>query len=279
MILDTLNGLIGRVRSSILAYFYKPITSSRNLLLQNGGIYHEDSGLPETITILSPPLVTYPGPLGPLYDPPPERCPLELGALYDIGDVLVGGIKILGDGTVLIPKGGTPGIPGEDGVDGMDGRDGVDGQDGTDSFAPGPSGPPGSPGADGLSRDPRDGLDGVDGLDGADSIVPGPPGPAGAAGTPGTPGSPGADGKSAHDGLDGVDGFDGWDSILPGPPGPQGPKGDSGGPGGGDIALSNIFPAGDVTITAGYSGVVVGLYVIPSGFVTDIQLNSVLWIA
>ena len=51
------------------------------------------------------------------------------------------------------------------------------------------------------------------------------------------------------------------------------------GDGGSEVPLSNRSPAGDVTITAGYSAVVVGDYEIASGFILDLLTNSVLEIS
>ena len=264
MTLDTLKGLLGRVRSKVHSYFNPPSSlpllkpQARNSFSltpnhhHGGDFYSDDSKWPRP-RLLLPGRAPLPGPLAKITKPPDGTLGvLELHPKYDLGDVLVGGILIEDSGKVHIPdlEGGTPGIPGRDGLDGQDGAPGADGQDGhegMDSLVPGPQGPPGadgspgspgSPGADGLSgKSGQDGLDGADGLDGMDSIIPGPPGKDGAAGTPGSPGSPGApgadglSGRSGQDGLDGADGLDGMDSIIPGPPGKDGAAGTPGSPG------------------------------------------------
>lgn len=46
-------------------------------------------------------------------------------------------------------------------------------------------------------------------------------------------------------------------------------------PGGGEMAMSNRLPTGNITIASNYSALVVGDFEIPSGYVLDLLDNSI----
>jgi len=89
----------------------------------------------------------------------------------------------------------------------------------------------------------------------------------------------------------GVSGYAGLDAAQKVPPANLGGAGAGAGnylcgdqtwktpPGASEVAMSNRMPAGDITIPANYSAVVVGDYEIASGFVLDLQSNSVMEIS